>query len=39
MSDLEQQVKALEARVKILEETLETLRNMSISGQMENCIK
>lgn len=39
MSDLEQQVKALEAKVKILEETLETLKNMGISEQMEGFIK
>lgn len=39
MSDLEQRVKALEAKVKILEETLETLKNMQISDQMEGYIK
>ena len=33
MSDLEQRVKTLEAKVKILEETLETLKNMGISEQ------
>ena len=31
MSDLEQRVKLLEAKVKILEETLETLKNMGVS--------
>ena len=30
MSDLEQRVKALETKVKILEETLETLKNMQL---------
>ena len=39
MSDLEQRVKALEAKVKILEETLETLKNMGISEKMESFIK
>lgn len=39
MSDLEQRVKALEAKVKILEETLETLKNMGISEQMAGYIK
>lgn len=39
MSDLEQRVKTLEAKVKILEETLETLKNMGISEQMESFIK
>lgn len=38
MSDLEQRVKTLEAKVKILEETLETLKNMGISEQMESFI-
>lgn len=39
MRDLEQRVKALEAKVKILEETLETFKNMGISEQMEGFIK
>lgn len=39
MDDLEQRVKALEAKVKILEETLETLKNMGISEQMESYVK
>jgi uncharacterized coiled-coil protein SlyX len=39
MSDLEQRVKALEAKVKVLEETLETLKNMGISEQMEGFIQ
>lgn len=39
MSELEQRVKALEAKVKILEETLETLKNMGVSEQMEGYIK
>lgn len=39
MNDLEQRVKALEAKVKILEETLETLKNMGISEQMTGYIK
>lgn len=39
MSELEQRVKALEAKVKILEETLETLKNMGISEQMTGYIK
>lgn len=39
MSDLEQRVKLLEAKVKILEETLETLKNMGVSEQMEGYIK
>lgn len=39
MSDLEQRVKTLEAKVKILEETLETLKNMGISEQMESYIQ
>lgn len=39
MSDLEQRVNALEAKVKILEETLETLKNMGISEQMAGYIK
>lgn len=39
MSDLEQRVKALEAKVKILEETFETLKNMGLSEQMEGYIK
>lgn len=39
MSELEQRVKALEAKVKILEETLETLKNMGISEQMAGYIK
>lgn len=39
MSDLEQRVRILEAKVKILEETLETLKNMGVSEQMDNYIK
>ncbi len=39
MSELEQRVKALEAKVKILEETLETLKNMGISEQMTGYIQ
>lgn len=39
MSDLEQRVRALEAKVKILEETLETLKDMQLSDQMEDYIK
>ena len=39
MSDLEQRVKLLEAKVKILEETLETLKNMGVSEQIEGYIK
>ena len=39
MSDLEQRVKLLEAKVKILEETLETLKNMQLSEQMEGFIQ
>ena len=39
MSDLEQRVKTLEAKVKILEETLETLKNMGLSEKMESFIK
>ncbi|MCD7892061.1 MAG: leucine-rich repeat domain-containing protein [Erysipelotrichaceae bacterium] len=39
MSDLEQRVKALETKVKILEETLETLKDMQLSDQMNNYIQ
>ncbi len=39
MSDLEQRVKALETKVKILEETLETLKNMRLSEQMDEFIQ
>ena len=39
MSDLEQRVRTLETKVKILEETLETLKNMRTSEQMEDFIK
>lgn len=39
MSDLEQRVKALESKVKLLEETLETLKNMSLSEQMGSFIQ
>lgn len=39
MSDLEQRVKALETKVKILEETLETLKNMQLSEQMDEYIQ
>lgn len=39
MSDLERRVKALETKVKILEETLETLKNMQLSEQMGEYIQ
>ena len=39
MGNLEQRVNALEAKVKILEETLETLKNMGVSEQMAEYIK
>lgn len=39
MNDLEQRVKTLENKVKILEETLETLKNMSLSEQMDSFIQ
>ena len=39
MNDLEQRVKALETKVKVLEETLETLKNMSLSEQMGSFIQ
>ena len=39
MNELEQRVKALEAKVKILEETLETLKSMSLSEQMGSYIQ
>ena len=39
MNDLEQRVKVLEAKVKILEETLETLKNIGTSEQMDAVIK
>ena len=39
MSDLEKRVKALETKVKILEETLETLKNMQLSEQMDEYIQ
>lgn len=39
MDDLEQRVKALETKVKILEETFETLKNMQLSEQMEGFIQ
>lgn len=38
MNELEQRVKALETKVKILEETLDTLKNMQLSEQMEEYI-
>jgi uncharacterized coiled-coil protein SlyX len=39
MNDLEQRIKALESKVQILEETLETLKNMSLTEQMGSYIK
>lgn len=39
MNDLEQRVKTLENKVKMLEETLETLKNMSLSEQMGSFIQ
>ena len=39
MSDLERRVKELETKVKILEETLETLKNMQLSEEMEGYIQ
>lgn len=39
MSDLEQRVKVLETKVQILEETLETLKKMQLSEQMDEYIK
>lgn len=39
MNDLEQRVKTLETKVKMLEETLETLKNMSLSEQMGSFIQ
>lgn len=39
MSDLEQRVDALEKKIKLLEETLETLKNMNLSEQMEGYIQ
>ncbi len=39
MSDLESRVKALEAKVKLLEETLETLKNMQMSEQMGSYLQ
>lgn len=39
MNDLEKRVTDLENKVKILEETLETLKNMNLSEQMEGYIK
>lgn len=39
MSDLEQRVKVLETKVQILEETLETLKNMQLSQQMDEYIR
>ena len=39
MNDYEQRIKVLEDKVKILEETLETLKNMQMSEQMESYIK
>lgn len=39
MDDLEQRVKMLESKVKLLEETLNTLKNMSLSEQMGSYIQ
>ena len=39
MNDWEERIKILENKVKILEETLETLKNMKLSEQMEGYIK
>ena len=39
MNDLEQRVKTLKIKVKMLEETLETLKNMSLSEQMDSFIQ
>ncbi len=39
MNDYEQRIKTLEDKVKILEETLETLKNMQMSEQMEGYIQ
>lgn len=39
MNDLEQRVKTLEGKVKLLEETLKTLKNMSLSDQMGRFIQ
>ncbi len=39
MNDLEQRVKTLETKVKVLEQTLETLKNMSLSEQMGSFIQ
>lgn len=39
MNGLEQRVKTLEGKVKLLVETLETLKNMSLSDQMGSFIQ
>lgn len=39
MNDLEKRVAALEDKVKVLEETLETLKNMGLSEEMDSYIK
>lgn len=39
MDDLERRVQTLEAKVKVLEETLETLKDMHLSEQMQDYIQ
>ena len=39
MGDLERRVQTLEAKVKVLEETLETLKDMHLSEQMQDYIQ